>query len=236
MGRACRSLALAVYRDLYPKQPLDINPAGRMEIVWGTKHRSDQRQMDAPDRCGWHRPSLRSRHRLRSSAIFLAFFDPAEVRSRCPYEGVIPVAVAAAGRATIPTSPSSRQNRIVFYGAALEGVQDKSFTPVNGMIASVFVHAMALDNLITFDGRPEQNVLTVGGAHARQQSDPDRRHHPGDPDPHLDPHPQSAQHARRRREAGSDGGAVLDYLLDKFMENGLALGAPGRWRWRRALR
>ncbi len=42
-------------------------------------------------------------------------------------------------------------------------MQDRSFSPVNGLIANVFIHAMVLDNLITFGGRPEQNVVTVAG-------------------------------------------------------------------------
>ena len=54
-------------------------------------------------------------------------------------------------------------NRVVFYGGALQGAQDKSFTPVNGLQPNVFVHAMAMDNLITFEGKPEQNVMTIGG-------------------------------------------------------------------------
>ncbi|MGZ5935375.1 MAG: hypothetical protein ACXWLV_11810, partial [Rhizomicrobium sp.] len=52
---------------------------------------------------------------------------------------------------------------VIFYGGALEGAQDKSFSPVNGQQPNVFVHAMALDNLITFEGKPQQNVMTVWG-------------------------------------------------------------------------
>jgi hypothetical protein len=51
---------------------------------------------------------------------------------------------------------------VIFYGGALQGAQDKSFSPVNGLQPNVFVHAMALDNLITFNGKPERNMMTVG--------------------------------------------------------------------------
>src|SRR5579871_1591952 len=93
--------------------------------------------------------------------IYLAFFDATAVRSSCPYTGVIPVEALLQGRED-PDIDTLARNRIIFYGASLEGAQDKSFTPVNGLIANVFVHAMALDNLITFRGRPEQNVVVLG--------------------------------------------------------------------------
>jgi hypothetical protein len=54
-------------------------------------------------------------------------------------------------------------NRVIFYGGALEGAQDKLYTPVNALLPGVFVHAMAMDNLITFHGRPYQNTVTFGG-------------------------------------------------------------------------
>jgi hypothetical protein len=53
---------------------------------------------------------------------------------------------------------------VIFYGGSLQGAQDKSFTPVNSRLQpNVFVHAMALDNLISFKGRPQQNVMTLAG-------------------------------------------------------------------------
>jgi CHASE2 domain-containing sensor protein len=93
---------------------------------------------------------------------YLAFFDPSAVRSQCPYEGVIPVEKLLGDNDDADIA-NLAHNRIIFYGASLEGVQDKAFTPVNGMIAGVFTHAMALDNLITFQGQPQQNVVTVRG-------------------------------------------------------------------------
>ena len=54
-------------------------------------------------------------------------------------------------------------NRVIFYGGALEGAQDRTYTPVNDLLPSVFVHAMAMDNLITYHGQPYQNAISVGG-------------------------------------------------------------------------
>jgi hypothetical protein len=160
-GQSCSSLALTVYKDLYHVQPT-VTRDGLLELVWGTRsHPLNAKWMRITDadnvshscgeygQMGWGR------------RIYLAFFDATAVRSSCPYTGVIPVEALLQGRED-PDIDTLARNRIIFYGASLEGAQDKSFTPVNGLIANVFVHAMALDNLITFRGRPEQNVVVLG--------------------------------------------------------------------------
>ncbi|MDM0119347.1 CHASE2 domain-containing protein [Variovorax arabinosiphilus] len=48
-------------------------------------------------------------------------------------------------------------NKIVFLGADIVGAADKIVSPVNGVLPGVHAHAMALDNLITFDGRYKQS-------------------------------------------------------------------------------
>ena len=148
----CRSLALTVYRDLYPDQPL-APLKGKMEIVWGMRTNPAFTRWITGGSCSIDMPFSRR--------MWLAFFDPEAVRARCPYSSYFPVEKLMMGDDD-PDVAAMARNRIVFYGASLEGVQDKSFTPVNGLIASVFVHAMALDNLITFRGNPEQDVATIG--------------------------------------------------------------------------
>jgi hypothetical protein len=162
-GDNCPSLALRVYADLYPKEPLaPLN--GLMEIVWGTHPNPfNSKWMRVTDENG---KPYSCRHRQNIGwmrRVYLAFFDPSDVRSQCPYEGIIPVESLIAGANNDADIQALAHDRIVFYGASLEGVQDKAFTPVNGMIAGVFTHAMALDNLITFHGQPQQNVVTVMG-------------------------------------------------------------------------
>ena len=160
--RPCYSLALQVYADLYPRAPL-APLHGLMEIVWGTRtNPTNAKWMRITDEngaahsCGEHQDVSWMRR------VYLAFFDPSSVRSSCPYSGVIPAQALLDGREDADVTALAH-NRVVFYGASLSGVQDKSFTPVNGLIASVFVHATALDNLISFHGRPQQNVVSLGG-------------------------------------------------------------------------
>jgi hypothetical protein len=159
-GATCLSLALKVYKDLYPDAPPEQLP-GMIELVWGTRtDPHNAKWMHYYDDNG-HLTSCRdSRSALRR--IYLAFFDTSSVKAHCPYTGVIPVEALMAGDNDKDVTALAT-NRIVFLGGQLEGAEDKSATPVNALQANVFVHAMALDNLITFHGKPEQNVMTVGG-------------------------------------------------------------------------
>jgi hypothetical protein len=93
--------------------------------------------------------------------IYRAFFDPGSVREHCPYTGTLPAEALLLAPDDRDVARLAR-DRVVFYGASLEGAQDKSFTPVNGLQANVYVHAMALDNLISFAGRPYENVMEAG--------------------------------------------------------------------------
>jgi CHASE2 domain-containing sensor protein len=160
-GANCLSLALQVYNDLYPTEPLaPLN--GVMEIVWGTHPNPiNAKWMRVTDESGVVHSCSLNQNIGWARRVYLAFFDPTVVRSQCPYEGVIPVESLLQGTED-PDIAKLARDRIIFYGASLEGVQDKVFTPVNGQIAGVYTHAMALDNLITFRGRPQQNVVTVG--------------------------------------------------------------------------
>ncbi len=90
-------------------------------------------------------------------------------------------------------------NRVIFYGGALQGAQDKIYTPVNDLLPGVFVHAMAMDNLITFHGRPQQNVVSVGGTVLDSNPGADPGGHTGDPDPLLVPLGAGSSASARKR-------------------------------------
>ena len=159
-GRQCRSLAISVYNDL--NRARQVPPlAGMMELVWGTRTNPiNAKWMRASDDSGAAHACDERDAMSGIKRIYLAFFDASAVHSLCPYTGVIPVEALASGVPDRDIDLLAR-GRIVFYGASLQGAQDKSFTPVNGLLANVFVHAMALDNLISFHGRPQQNVVTI---------------------------------------------------------------------------
>jgi len=225
----CKSLALRAYSDLYPAHPLGpLN--GRMELVWGTRTNPiNAKWLTLTDADGQKVPCDREIGGL--SRVYLAFFDPSQVRSLCPYSNEVPVQALLMGTDD-PDFPKLVPGRVILYGASLQGAQDKSYTPVNGLMPNVFVHAMALDNLISFGGHPQQNVVSIGAL--TLESNPVQI---------LAVLPVililswfHLHGIRRKRRAAPDGkpdrGAAFEYFLEKTAEKiwhwfalALALGA-----------
>jgi hypothetical protein len=208
----CPSLALRLYKDLYKDHP----PAplhDKIELVWGTRTaRFNVKFNSGPLPCNDDATFL--------VRIYRAFFDKQSAVGRCPYNNEIPVEALMVGdndrdlNALLP-------GHVVFYGGALQGAQDKSFSPVNGEQPNVFVHAMALDNLITYGGRPQQNVMTLAGYTFSNNSAQviailpiililSYMH-------------RRRVRARERRIDRSEHGALYDWFMDKGIEN--------LWHW-----
>src|SRR5262249_493903 len=137
----CHSLALAVYDDFYkahhadPKfanlglKPLNANPDGVMEMVWGTRTDPINRKwMAVTDESG--KPVSCDQNFGAIERPYPAFFDTQQVRAQCPYTSVIPVESLLSGR--YDADVANMSHRIVFYGGGIEAAQDKSYTPVNG--------------------------------------------------------------------------------------------------------
>jgi CHASE2 domain len=156
----CPSLALKVFRDVYgAKYPLaPINDM--MELVWGTRTAPENHWITHTAADGSQHSCFEDMSLVRR--WYLAFFDTSAVKSPCPYTAEFPVEAML-------TAPDDKDvvkmatGRVVFYGGALQAAQDRTYTPVNDLLPSVFVHAMAMDNLITFHGRPYQNAISLGG-------------------------------------------------------------------------
>jgi len=205
----CLSLALQAYKDLFPEHPLEpMN--GEMEIVWGTKTSPFNNRYSAQP-CNADMPFA-----LR---IYRAFFDKQSAMERCPYNNDIPMQAILTDDGSDKDLQELIPGHIVLYGGGLEGAQDKSFSPVNGQQSNVFVHAMALDNLITFQGKPEQNVMTVLGVTMSNN-----------PAQILAIVPVililSWMHMRRiraRRRGTKERSALAEWFLDKGVEN--------LWHW-----
>lgn len=155
----CPSLALHVFRDVYPQYPLTpLND--KMELVWGTKTAPENSWITRTDENG-RRVSCFSQIGF-FERIYLAFFDPKSVKNICPYTAEFPVVSLMMG-ADDRDVEKMAADRVVFYGGDLQGAQDKVYTPVNDLLPGVFVHAMAMDNLITYRGNPEQDAVSIGG-------------------------------------------------------------------------
>jgi hypothetical protein len=131
-----------------------------MELVWGTETEpTNLKWRMFHDEAGVTHPC--TAHTNALLRIWRAFFDKSTAQGHCPYTGIVPVDGLLS--AYDPDIDHLVKDHVVFYGGWLKGAQDTSYTPVNGLQANVFVHAMAMDNLISFYGKPYQNVMTVAG-------------------------------------------------------------------------
>lgn len=85
--------------------------------------------------------------RITALALVQALDDDAqeEGRQRCPYTVTVM-------EDNLGTEEADRllKNRIVLIGTNLDGIHDLVKSPVHGMIPGVYLHAMALDNLMTW--------------------------------------------------------------------------------------
>jgi CHASE2 domain-containing sensor protein len=159
-GGACPSLATRVFRDTYGKKYPLAPVNDMMELVWGTRTAPENHWITRTDANGDQHSCFEEMSLLRR--WYLAFFNTGAVKSPCPYTAEFPVDA-------LLLSPDDKDvvkmatNRVIFYGGALQGAQDRTYTPVNDLLPSVFVHAMAMDNLITFHGKPYQNAISLGG-------------------------------------------------------------------------
>jgi hypothetical protein len=156
----CPSLALRVFRDVYKNQYPLAHINDMIELVWGTRTAPENKWITHTGADGKRHSCFEEMNAFRR--WYLAFFNTQAVKSPCPYTAEIPVDA-------LLLTPDDKDivkmaaNRVIFYGGAIEAAQDKVYTPVNSLLHGVFVHAMAMDNLITFHGQPYQNAVTVRG-------------------------------------------------------------------------
>lgn len=156
-GENCPSLAVRVYEDLYET---DIPRAGdddtALELVWGVDTHPINRKLIEEEsfQCPEDAGIL--------TRLYRALVDVDQLQSPCPHTARIPAEALLRG---VPDADveAALSGNIVLYGARLEGSDDVAYTPANGLLAAVFVHAMALDNLISFNGKPKRNTITLFG-------------------------------------------------------------------------
>lgn len=81
-------------------------------------------------------------------------------RQACPYT----TTVTAHGLLKAPDDPALREiihGRFVFYGGDLTGLEDSVVPPTHVKLPGVYLHAMALDNLLTFNGRYKRSSMNI---------------------------------------------------------------------------
>lgn len=86
--------------------------------------------------------------RILNSIPFVKLFTGSEKQPICPYN----LTYSVSQLLTLPPDTLSRslKDKYVMIGAAVSGQNDLIDSPVHGLIPGVYLHSMALDNLLTF--------------------------------------------------------------------------------------
>ncbi|MFZ1414837.1 MAG: CHASE2 domain-containing protein [Defluviicoccus sp.] len=115
-----------------------------IEIVWGTEPHPINKEIIGD--CASSAPETPAQR------LLAAFVRPGALMNPCPNAPTIPI------QAILDSTRDQRfaaliENRIVILGTAVQSVPDEVTTPVNGRLPGAHLHAMALDNLLTFGER-----------------------------------------------------------------------------------
>ena len=160
-GDSVKTAALRIYTDLEGKGSLtDVELKQEferpMQIVWGAVPPPRQGEWIA---CNPPPPNA------RTAAWRRLFGGQDSVQTNCFYAPTLIV------DHLFTQSSDARikelvENRVVFYGASLLGIDDFVYPPTHTRLPGVFMHAMALDNLWTFAGaymrQPEPGSQLAG--------------------------------------------------------------------------
>lgn len=124
------------------KRPDDNNS---LSLVWGVLNR--QPVDNRPSLFDYCRDGDMSMYRL-IPGVLRGVYSSEDSRPICPYT----LTYSVAQLETLPVEQISQalKGRIVLFGAVVPGQNDLVDSPVHGTIPGVYLHAMALDNLLTF--------------------------------------------------------------------------------------
>ncbi|MDH3064438.1 CHASE2 domain-containing protein [Achromobacter insolitus] len=141
-GEHARSAALAIAQDAAGVSIARTDEA--MALTWGVDNLDQRRfSMECRQARGGYMEMLPSY--LRS-----LLGDPDAAQPICPYTRALTLSELRAPDADSTRLADMLTGRYVMIGAALSGFNDTVLSPVHDSIPGVFMHAMALDNLLTY--------------------------------------------------------------------------------------
>ncbi len=137
-----------VYCRSHDCEPQALASEEPMYIQWGSKLHPQQGNFTPLERCLETESMVTSIFHIVVSEVFWKLADG--WRQPCPYTRTIMAQQLSANSEEARAMFSEAlTGKIVLVGALIQGARDEVVTPVNGKIAGVYFHAMALDNLIT---------------------------------------------------------------------------------------
>jgi hypothetical protein len=124
---------------------------GRLALVWGLKSTP---QADRPDSLSYCKPGAYDAWRYLPGVLRQFLADPAP--PICPYHRTL--SMAQLNELPEAALASALAGRYVLVGANVPAYNDFANSPIHGLIPGVHLHAMALDNLLTYQGDYKQST------------------------------------------------------------------------------
>lgn len=122
-----------------------------LALVWGLKSAP---QTDRPDSLSHCKPGAYDGWRYMPGVLRQFFADPPS--PICPYHRTL--SMVQLNELPEPALASYLAGRYVLVGANVPAYNDFANSPIHGLIPGVHLHAMALDNLLTYQGAYKQST------------------------------------------------------------------------------
>ena len=146
---AYRSAAMAMAQDA---AQIDLGKEkAPMALVWGLKSAP---QVDRPDSLSHCKPGAYDAWRYVPGVLRQLLAGPPT--PICPYHRTL--SMAQLNELSEPALASYLAGRYVLVGANVPAYNDFANSPIHGLIPGVHLHAMALDNLLTYQGAYKQST------------------------------------------------------------------------------
>lgn len=146
---AYRSAAMAMAQDVAHVALGEED--GRLALVWGLKSAP---QADRPDSLSHCKPGAYDAWRYVPGVLRQFVADrPSPI---CPYHRTL--SMAQLNELPEAALASALAGRYVLVGANVPAYNDFANSPIHGLIPGVHLHAMALDNLLTYQGNYKQST------------------------------------------------------------------------------
>ena len=146
---AYRSAAMAIAQDV---AHLELGEeSAPLALVWGLKSALQRERPDSLTHC---KPGAYEAARYVPGV--LRQFAQTPSSPLCPYHGTL--SMAQLGELPERALAPFLKDRYVLVGANVPGYNDFANSPIHGLIPGVYLHAMALDNLLTYQGKYKQST------------------------------------------------------------------------------
>lgn len=154
------SVALSLYCRLYPST-CPVNAEVPLALIWATKAApTNAATMVVRNKQGSLTPVCRDSWNwweVIPGAVLFRQIANLPMLPLCPYNQVIPVRAFKNFGFTADQLNKELNGKVVLIGVDLKSIGDNLFSPIHGRLPGVHVHAMALDNLISFQGKYREN-------------------------------------------------------------------------------